>query len=81
MDWVAGSVIKQYRKDRKKGSKAPRVNSLKKKIDKCFNYGKEGHFARECRGLKANTVKPKEPRKRPTAKANIAEPDIHELLF
>jgi hypothetical protein len=75
------SAIKRYRKDRKKRPKALRVNNFKKKIGKYFNYGKEGHFAKECRGLKANTVKPKEPRKRPIIKANIAESDRHELLL
>jgi hypothetical protein len=78
---VARSVIKRYRKDRKKGPRALRASSLKKKIEKYFNYGKEGHFARECRGLKVNTAKPKESRGRPAAKANTAEPNRHELLL
>jgi hypothetical protein len=56
------------------------VNNFKKKIRKYFNYGKEGHFVREYRGLKANTARFKKPRKRPAAKVNTAKPNRHELL-
>jgi hypothetical protein len=57
------------------------VNNFKKKIGKCFNYGKEEYFVREYRGLKANVVRFKKPRKRPTAKANTAESNRYKLLF
>jgi hypothetical protein len=57
------------------------VNNFKKKIKKCFNYGKEGHFVKKYRSLKANAAKPKELRKRPATKANIAESDRYELLL
>jgi hypothetical protein len=78
---VARSVIKRYRKDYKKKPRALRVSSLKKKIEKYFNYGKEGYFAKKYRSLKANAAKFKELRKRPTAKVNIAEPNKYELLL
>jgi hypothetical protein len=81
MDWVAKFIIKRYRKNRKKGPGALRVNNLKKKIGKCFNCGKEGYFVRECRSLKANAARSKKPRKRPAAKANIAEFSRYKLLF
>jgi hypothetical protein len=60
---------------------AVRVNSFKKKIGKYFNYGKKGHFAKKCRGLKTNTAKFKKPRKRPTAKTNTAESNKYKLLL
>jgi Zinc knuckle len=78
---VTGFAIKQYQKDRKKGPKAPRTNSFKKKIKNCFNCGKKGHFVKKCRDPKANAAKLKEIYKRPTAKANAAEPNRHELLL
>jgi hypothetical protein len=77
---VIGSVIKRYRKDRKKELKALRVNSLKKKIGKYFNCGKEGYFVKKYRSLKANAARLKESHKRSTAKANTAESDKYKLL-
>jgi hypothetical protein len=77
---MAGFAIKRYRKDRRKRPRALRASGLKKKIGKCFNYGKEEYFAKEYRGLKVNTIKPKESRKRPAAKANTAESDKYKLL-
>jgi hypothetical protein len=81
MDWVVKSIIKRYRKDRKKRPGALRVNNSKKKIRKYFNYGKKGYFVKKYRSLKANAARSKKPRKRPTAKANTAEPSKYKLLF
>jgi predicted transglutaminase-like protease len=77
---MAGFAIKQYHKDRKRGPKAFNGALKKKKTEKYFNCGKEGYFAKEYRSLKTNTAKSKKPRKRPAAKANMAEPSKYKLL-
>jgi hypothetical protein len=78
---VAGFAIKQYYKDRKKESGAFNGALKKKKIEKYFNYDKEGHFVKKYRSLKANAARPKESRRMPTAKVNTAEPNKYELLL
>jgi hypothetical protein len=68
MDWVAGLIIKLYRKSRRI------MSSLKKKEKgECYNYGKKRYYARECRSIKqteaAKPNKSRESRK----KANTVE--------
>jgi hypothetical protein len=68
IDWVAGSVIKLYRKSRRT------MPSLKKKEKgECYNCGKKGYYARECRSTKqAGAAKPNKLRE-PRKKANTVE--------
>jgi hypothetical protein len=67
IDWVAGSVTKQYRKTRK----AP--GAFKKKIKgNCYNCDKPGHFAKDCKSRQAKAAQPGRG-KAPKRQANAAE--------
>lgn len=76
MDWQASSATKEYRKERKAGG--GKATSPKKK-GKCFNCGKPGHYANECRSpKKANGAQKdgdstKKGSGKPSKKANLAK--------
>jgi hypothetical protein len=67
MDWQHSATFKKGKQHQKKGKgKGPK----EKKKGKCYNCGKEGHFAADCYSKKNSTTtpKPKEEAKKPKPK-------------
>jgi Zinc knuckle len=55
MDWKTNAAFRKRKKNFQK--KAQKKRLILKKKEKCYNCGKERHFARECRSSKANYAK------------------------
>jgi hypothetical protein len=58
MDWEANGAFKKKKGGFRKKGFQKSGKSLVKTKEKCFNCGKDGYFAKECRSSKVNNAEP-----------------------